>query len=283
MPASSPCSSRSATIFFRAAKRSRPAYGPPCSLMCAVSSITLIEGRWCRSPSAKSLGSCAGVTFTAPGAELAAHPFVENDGNLAVQQRQAQLLPVQMRVALVLGMDRHRHVAQHGLGPRRGNGQKLAGVFAVIVMNRVANLPQVALVLVVDHFEVADRGLAARAPVHDVGAAIDQPLLVEPDEGLAHRHREPLVHGEVFAVPVHRGAQALHLVENGPAVMAAPLPYALHKGLAAQSSAASFPPRPAAAPPSSAWRFRRDRYPAATAPGRRSCDASGSGYPSPCG
>ena len=100
-------------------------------------------------------------------------------------------------------------------------------------MHRVADLPQVALVLVVDHFEIADGGLAARAPVDDVGAAIDEPLLVEADEGLAHRHREALVHGEVFAVPVDRGAEALHLVENGSAVVAPPLPHALDEGLAA--------------------------------------------------
>jgi hypothetical protein len=42
-----------------------------------------------------------------------------------------------------------------------------------------------ALLLLVDDFEVADGGLAARAPVDDVGAAIDEALLVEADEGFA--------------------------------------------------------------------------------------------------
>ena len=91
-----------------------------------------------------------------------------------------------------------------------------------------------ALVLIVDDFKVADGGLAARTPVDDVSAAIDEPLLVQADEGLAHGDGEILVHGEVFALPVDRGAEALHLVEDGAAVVALPLPHALDKGLAAQ-------------------------------------------------
>ena len=75
------------------------------------------------------------------GAELAAHPLVENDGNLALHQRQAQLLPVQMQVALVLGMNRHGHIAQHRLGARRRHGQKLAAVLAIRHRSRDTESP----------------------------------------------------------------------------------------------------------------------------------------------
>ena len=143
-----------------------------------------------------------------------------------------------MQVALVFRMNGHGDVAEHGLGAGSGNGQKLAGVFAVCADDRVADLPQVALVLVVDHFEVADGGLAAWAPVDDVRAAIDEPLLVEADECLANRYRQALVHGEVFALPVDGGAKALHLVEDGAAVVALPLPHAVDEGFAAQLLAA---------------------------------------------
>ena len=172
------------------------------------------------------------------GAEVAADPLVENDGNLAVHQRQAQFLAVQMQIALVFGMNGNGYVAEHGLGARRRHRQKLAGILAIRVDNRIPNLPQVALLFLVDHFQVADGRLAARAPVHDVCAAIDQSLLVQADEGLAHRDREPLVHGEVFALPVNRRAQPLHLVENGAAVVPPPLPHALDECLAAQLLAA---------------------------------------------
>ncbi len=85
-----------------------------------------------------------------------------------------------------------------------------------------------------DDFKVADGRLAARTPVHDVGSAIDQALLVQAHEGLFHRDGEVLVHGEVFARPVDAGAEALHLVEDGAAVVLFPLPYALDEGFAAQ-------------------------------------------------
>ncbi len=98
----------------------------------------------------------------------------------------------------------------------------------------IANLPEVALLLLVDHFEIADGGLAARAPVDDVRAAIDEALLVEADEGLAHGDRKALVHGEVLAAPVDGDAEALHLLEDRAAVVLLPLPHALDEGFAAE-------------------------------------------------
>ena len=87
------------------------------------------------------------------------------------------------------------------------------------------------------HFEIRDRGLAARAPVHDVFAAVDQAFFIESDEDLAHGARKILVHGEVFAVPVNGCAQALHLVEDRAAVELLPFPYSLDEFLAAQVAA----------------------------------------------
>ena len=43
-----------------------PSYLPPCSLMVASSFMTFTTGRSWRSPTSKSLGSCAGVIFTTP-------------------------------------------------------------------------------------------------------------------------------------------------------------------------------------------------------------------------
>ena len=53
-------------------------------------------------------------------------------------------------------------------------------------------------------------------------------------EDLAHRRREPLVHGEALALPVAAGAEALELVDDLPARLAAPLPDPLDEGLAPQ-------------------------------------------------
>ena len=180
------------------------------------------------------VGIVRGRDLDGAGAEVAADPGVDNDGNLAIHERQAQLFAVEMEVALVLGMNGHGGVAEHGLGARRGNGNELAGLFAAVAEDGVANLPEMAFLLLVDDFEIADGGLAARAPVDDVRAAVDEALMVEADEGFAHGEGAGLVHGEVLAAPVDGDAEALHLLEDGSAVVTPPLPYALDEGLAAQ-------------------------------------------------
>src|ERR1039458_6733842 len=100
-----------------------------------------------------------------------------------------------MQVALVLWVNGHGSVAEHGFRARRGNGEKLAGVFAIGAEDRVLDLPQMALVLGVNDFEIADSGLAAWAPIDDVRTAVDESLMVEADEGLPDRDRQALVHG----------------------------------------------------------------------------------------
>ena len=75
------------------------------------------------------------------GAEFAANPLVENDGNLAAHQRQPQFLAVQVQIALVFRMNGDGHVAEHGFRPRGRNRQKLAGIFSVRIDDRVSNLP----------------------------------------------------------------------------------------------------------------------------------------------
>ncbi len=86
-------------------------------------------------------------------------------------------------------------------------------------------------------FEIGDGGFAARTPVDDVFAAIDQAFFIQADENLAHGAGKIFVHGEIFAVPIDGCAEALHLVEDGAAVKLFPLPHALDKFFAAQVAA----------------------------------------------
>ena len=65
-PRRSPFSASAASTALRAAKRSIPANGPPLSLTAPASVKMLMRSSPWRSPVAKSLGSCAGVTLTAP-------------------------------------------------------------------------------------------------------------------------------------------------------------------------------------------------------------------------
>ena len=85
--------------------------------------------------------------------------------------------------------------------------------------------------------EIGNRRLAPRTPVDDVLAAINQSFFIQPDENLDHRARKVFIHREVFAVPIDRRAQPLHLVEDRAAVMPLPLPDALDKSFAPQVAA----------------------------------------------
>ena len=89
----------------------------------------------------------------------------------------------------------------------------------------------------VRHFEIGDGGVAARAPVDHVLAAVDEALFVEPDEDFAHGAGEAGIEGEALAAPVAAGAQADHLALDGVAVLRLPLPDALFELLAAQVAA----------------------------------------------
>ena len=71
-------------------------------------------------------------------------------------------------------------IAQHGFRPRGGHDD----VF-VRPHDRVADVPEVSLALFVNGFEIADRGAALRAPVHDVVPAINQAVFVKAHENFA--------------------------------------------------------------------------------------------------
>src|SRR5712692_1292180 len=98
-----------------------------------------------------------------------------------------------MFIALVPGIDGDSGVAQHGLGTRGGHGNELFAPH-----DRIAYLVDLPRRLLVLYFEIRDRGHAARTPVHDVLAAIDQALLIQTHEDFSYRNVEPLLHGEVF-------------------------------------------------------------------------------------
>src|SRR5215207_5269412 len=112
--------------------------------------------------------------------------------------------------ALIVGMHRDAGVAEHGLGPcRRDRDEAIR-----LALDRVADVPELALDLDLLHLEIRDRGLEARIPVHEALVAVDQLVAVELDEDLDDGARQPLVHGEAAARPVAGGAEAAELAED---------------------------------------------------------------------
>ena len=118
---SAPASARASLTAVRASKRSRPAKGPPAAVTTASSSRTVMAGR----PGPRRDLEVGGVVrrghLHRPGAEGGVDRRVADDGDLPAHQRQAQGAPDQPPVALVVGVHRHRGVAEHGLRPGGGH------------------------------------------------------------------------------------------------------------------------------------------------------------------
>ena len=161
------------------------------------------------------------------GAEGRVDVRVGHDRDVPAGEREFDGLADEVLVSLVVGVDRHGGVAEHGLGPRRRHHD-------AVVTVAVADGDQLAVVVGVVDLDVGQRGEAARAPVDDPLGAVDQPVVVQPLEDRLDGSAEPFVHGEALARPVHRVAEAAHLGQDPAAVLALPLPDAFDEGFPAE-------------------------------------------------
>jgi hypothetical protein len=103
-------------------------------------------------------------------AEFAVDVVVADDRDVAIGERQSHRLADQVPVALVLRMHGDGRVAEHRLGSRRRDDQR-----AGVIGERIAQLPQLALLLLAVHLEVGHRGAELGIPVDQPLAAIDSP------------------------------------------------------------------------------------------------------------
>ena len=110
--------------------------------------------------------------------------LIGNDGYAPADQRQDRGLADQMFEPLVLRMHRNSDVAEHRLRPRRGDDDEFARV-----LDRIFDVPKLALALDLLHFEIGNRGLELGIPVDEPLVLVDQPFAVQRDKNLQHRAR----------------------------------------------------------------------------------------------
>ncbi len=168
------------------------------------------------------------------GTEFAVDVVVGDHRDLAIGQRQFGHLADQVRVALVLGMDHQRDVAQHRFRARGGDRQMGQAGARVRLDQRIADMPERAFLLDALDLQVRHGGAQHRVPVDQPLAPVDQPLLVQPHEHFGDHARHLRVHREIFAAPVDRRAHAPHLPRDGRTRFLLPGPYLLDEGLAAE-------------------------------------------------
>ena len=180
----------------------------------------------------------AGGDFHGAGAELGLDRVVGDDRDLAADDGQKQVATDTLLVALVGWVHGHAGVADHRLGARRGDDHVSRERHAALADDGVAHVVELRGRLDVVDLEVAQRGLAARAPVDHPQAAVDEPVFVEVDEGRADGLHDRGVEGEDVARPVSAGAELAMLIGDAAAVLADPHPGAADELLTAEVLAA---------------------------------------------
>ena len=167
------------------------------------------------------------------GSKLRIRPFIGDDRDLTVwlssrgAQRQNEHLADHAGIARIRRVHRNRHIAEHRLRPCRCDGDGTGAV-----RKRVAHFVELPRAFLMYDLKIAHCRLQVRIPVHDVGAAIDEPLLPESHKRLAHSETQPFVHGEVLAGPVNARTQPPHLLGDRPAVLLFPAPHTIGECLA---------------------------------------------------
>ena len=170
------------------------------------------------------------------GAKVGVDMPILKDGDLAVDDGELDGLAHEGGLLGVLRGDGDARVAEHGLGARGGDDDVVLAVDRL--GQRVAQVPQVALLVLVLGLVVRDSGGAVGAPVDDALAAVDQAVVVPVAEHLAHGLGVVLVHGEALVVEVDGAAHALDLLDDDAAVLVGPIPAGVDKLVATDLQAA---------------------------------------------
>ena len=170
------------------------------------------------------------------GAKVGVDVPIFKDGDLAVDDGKLDGLTHEGGLLGILRGDGNARVAEHGLGARGGDDDVILAVDRL--GQRVAQVPKVALLVLVLGLVVRDGGGAVGAPVDDALAAVDQTVVVPVAEDLAHGLRVVLVHGKALVIEVDGAAHALDLLDDDAAVLVGPIPASVDKLVAADLQAA---------------------------------------------
>ncbi len=158
--------------------------------------------------------------------------LIQNDGNLALHQRQHHALAVEVRIPRVHRVDGHGGVTQHRLRTGGGNHYVI-----IRILHWIAEVPELPFHLLVNHFKVTEGRLELGVPIHHVGSPVNQALAVEVHEHRAHCPRQALIQREARPRPVDAFANPRHLLQNCAAVQFLVFPNLRLKRFAAQALA----------------------------------------------
>ncbi len=140
-----------------------------------------------------------------------------------------------MSIALIVRIDCHRRIPQHGLRTGCGKLQKLRFTgCSVLLSQRILNMPQMSRLLLILHLRIGNGSIADRAPVDNLCPFIDPAFFMHLAEHFGHGLITALIHCKALSVPVTGGTHFFKLFDNPAAVLSSPVPGTLKKLLPAQ-------------------------------------------------
>ena len=131
------------------------------------------EGQGVALPHLEVDGVVAGSDLQRARAEIHLHSLVADDGQRAADDGQDRCPADEPVVARVMGVHGNSRVRHHRLRTRRGDHE-----VAAVSLYRVAEVVELAGLHAVIHLQVGEGRGAARAPVDDALASVDQSLVV---------------------------------------------------------------------------------------------------------
>ena len=142
--------------------------------------------------------------------ELHIHIGIPDNRNCPVHNGQHHLSADQMLIPLILRVNSHTGIAQHGFRTGRGKFYKFLRTDCAVCFNqRIFDMPEVPLLFFVFHLRIGNGCIADGTPVNDPAALIDPAFFMHPAEHLGDRLVAALIHGKTFSVPVTGGTQLL--------------------------------------------------------------------------
>ena len=167
------------------------------------------------------------------GPEFRVDVLVFNDRDFPANQRQNQLLAHQVLVAFIPWGNSHGRVTKHGFRPGSSNFHA-----ARAVSQRVVDVVEGPLVILVDNLDVRQSRPQLRVPVDDIFAPVDQAFIIELNENPADSLGQALVKSEAFPAVVQGQTQLLPLALDDVGVFVLPFPDLFHELFPAQVIAA---------------------------------------------
>jgi hypothetical protein len=151
-------------------------------------------------------------------------PFISDNRYLPVHDREDDMPAHDVLISRVTRVYSNRSITQHCLRACRRNLYMTLSVGEGII-----NIVKSPFCLFMFDFKVGQRRVAPRAPIHNVGSFVYEPLLIKTYENPADGSGKAFIHSEPFPLPITGRAKPLKLMSDSPAVLVLPFPDTLYE------------------------------------------------------